>query len=291
VNVGQNGAKAGDCAGGLTAATKGASGRLYMSCIRGAGTGFWVSTDAGGAWTSYKVDPGGDRQDFYPPTVDPYDPDHLLMAGHEMNVPVQSTDGGKTWTRVPIDSAMDAPGGSAAFAFIDTGKAATTRTTWLYLPQATGGLIGTWRTTDAGATWKWVDKNEKAHSYWQTFQPDTNGVVYMAGEYSSLGLGVKRSTDYGQTWAPAGINENESIVFGTAKHIYAMDAYTSMNSQVGDAPGTGTWRAMSTPWSGVSPSGPIAGTVQAVVTSDGTHDILLTANWNAGIWRYIEPLN
>lgn len=291
VNVGANGTTVSSCQGGISAAPNGASWNVYEACIGGGAYGFWVSTNGGVDWTKTNVAPGGNRQDFYPPTIDPYDANHLLMAGHEMNMPVQSVDGGKTWTALPMDPAMNAPGGSAAFVFVDTGTASTTRNTWLYSPQGTGGLIGTWRTTNGGTTWKQVDKNEKEHSYYQIFQPDTNGVVYMAGIYSSLGFGVLRSTDYGQTWAHVGKAGNENIVFGTAKHIYAMDAYSSMNGEVGDAPGTGTWRAMATPWSGTSPSGPIAGTVQAAVTNDGTYNIIVTANWNGGLWRYIEPLN
>ncbi len=291
VNVGSNGATVTSCQGGISAAPNGASWNVYEACIGGGAYGFWVSTNGGVDWTKRTVAPGGDRQDFYPPTIDPYDANHLLMAGHEMNMPVQSVDGGTTWTALSMDPAMNAPGGSAAFVFVDTGMAATTRNTWLYSPQGTGGMIGTWRTTNGGATWKQVDKNEKEHSYYQIFQPDTNGVVYMAGVYSSLGFGVLRSADYGQTWAHVGKTMNENIVFGTAKHIYAMDAYTSMNGEVGDAPGSGTWRSMATPWSGTSPSGPIAGTVQAAVTNDGTYNIIVTANWNGGLWRYIEPLN
>jgi hypothetical protein len=291
INVGENGSTMADCQGGLAAAPNAASWNLYESCIGGGGYGFWASTNSGVDWTSYKVVPGGDRQDFYPPSIDPYDPNHLLMAGHEMNLPVQSEDGGKTWTSIAIDSAMNAPGGSAAFVFIDTGNATTTRNNWLYSPQATGGMIGTWRTTDGGASWKQVDKNEKEHSYYQIFQPDTNGVVFMAGVYSALGNGVLRSTDYGQTWAHVGLDGNRNIVFGTSKRVYALDAYSAMLGEVADLPGTGTWQAMSTPWSGISPSGPIAGTGQAAVTSDGTYAIIVTANWNGGLWRYVEPLN
>jgi len=33
------------------------------------------------------------------------------------------------------------------------------------------------------------------------------------------------------------------------------------------------------------------GPAQAAVTSDGIHRIVVTANWNAGIWRYVEPAN
>ncbi len=41
---------------------------------------------------------------------------------------------------------------------------------------------------------------------------------------------------------------------------------------------------------GISPSGSVGGTVQAAVTYDGTYYILLTANLNAGVWRYVEPV-
>ena len=143
VNVGANGTTVSSCQGGISAAPNGASWNVYEACIGGAAYGFWVSTNGGVDWTKTNVAPGGNRQDFYPPTIDPYDPNHLLMAGHEMNLPVQSVDGGKTWTNLPMDPAMNAPGGSAAFVFIDTGAAATTRNTWLYSPQGTGGMIGT----------------------------------------------------------------------------------------------------------------------------------------------------
>jgi hypothetical protein len=38
-----------------------------------------------------------------------------------------------------------------------------------------------------------------------------------------------------------------------------------------------------------TPAGMTVGAAQAAVTNDGTHDIIVTANWGAGIWRYIEP--
>jgi hypothetical protein len=48
-------------------------------------------------------------------------------------------------------------------------------------------------------------------------------------------------------------------------------------------PGTGTWSMPGTP------SEMTIGAAQAVVTSDGKHTIIVTANWGAGLWRYIEP--
>jgi hypothetical protein len=31
------------------------------------------------------------------------------------------------------------------------------------------------------------------------------------------------------------------------------------------------------------------GVGQIAVTNDGTHSILVAANYNAGLWRYVEP--
>ena len=137
-----------------------------------------------------------------------------------------------------------------------------------------------------------MDTNEKEHSYFPIYQPDSSGVVYMAGVYSKLGAGVLRSTDYGVTWAHVGQNQNENIVVGTPTHVYAMDAYSN-NIEMAAPPGTEPWTPMTTPaamWSGVSPSGVLPGVVTAAVTNDGTYNILVTANWNSGLWRYVEPL-
>jgi hypothetical protein len=291
INSGAAAMTTADCAGGIAVPPNSASSTIYMSCIRGSGTGFWRSSNGGVDFTRYMVAPGGARQDFYPPVIDPYDENHLLMAGHESSQYVQSSDGGQSWSLINIDPRMVVDGGTSAFVFIDTGDPATTRDTWLYLAQATGGTVGTWRTSDGGATWKQVDKNEKEHSYYQIYQPDTKGVVFMAGVYSDLGWGVLRSSDYGQTWAHVGLTQNENIVFGTARHIYALDAYAEI-AEIADAPGTGTWQtAMPPPVTAPAITGQEeTGTVQAVVTSDGTYNIILTANWNNGVWRYIEPL-
>jgi hypothetical protein len=290
INVGDNAAVVSDCAGGVATPPNSATPKLYLSCIRGKATGFWASSNDGVDWTRYDVGPGGQRQDYYPPSIDPFDGDHLLMVGHEMDSLVQSTDGGRTWAAITVDPGMASNGGTSGLVFINTGDPATTRSTWLFLAQGSGGQVGTWRTTNGGAKWTRVDTNEKEHSYYQIYQPDTNGVVYMAGIYSSLGFGVLRSADYGQTWLHVGNKQNENIVFGTSKHIYALDGCCSGmgNLEVGDQPGTGAWTAPATPAGFVAPG---LGVAQAAVTSDGKYNIIVTANWTAGLWRYIEPLD
>ncbi len=124
----------------------------------------------------------------------------------------------------------------------------------------------------------------------QIYQPDNNGVVYMAGIYSALGWGVLRSTDYGQTWTHVGLTSAETVVIGTSKNIYAMYGWpvgpnTTLGSdfEVAAQPGTGTWTAPSIP------SGIAQGASHFVVVNDGTHNILVGAMRNSGVWRYIEP--
>ncbi len=293
INTGANGATVSDCAGGITVApgTGGGVPTLYESCIRGSGFGFWKSVDGGVNWTNYFVAPSGSsRQDYYPPVVDPYDSNHLLMAGHEQDYLVESVDGGQTWANVSIASGMLENGGTGAIFFINTGNASTTRGTWLWMAQQSGGIYGTWRTANNGGTWTKVDNNEHPHGASQIYQPDNNGVVYMAGAYSTLGWGVLRSSDYGQTWTHVGGTGNETVVFGTSKNVYSMFGFpvgpggsSNPSLEVAAQPGTGTWTAPGTP------AGLTQGSGQMVVVNDGTHNIIVGGMWNSGVWRYIEP--
>jgi hypothetical protein len=230
------------------------------------------------------------RQDYYPPVVDPYDANHLLLAGHEFDSIVESTDGGQNWTNVSLAGGMLQNGGTGFIFFINTGTASSTRGTWLWIAQGSGGAIGTWRTANSGAAWVQVDKNEHVLGASQIYQPDTSGVIFMAGEASALGSGVLRSTDFGQTWTHVGIAEQEVVVIGTSKNVYGMTggpngpgSVTVTDFQVSSQPGTGTWVAPGTP------SSLSDGAAQIGVVNDGTHNILVGAMWNAGVWRYIEP--
>jgi len=170
INTGRYGAGAGG-AGGLAIA-RGPDGQppiLYSAGIRGTGLGFWKSTDGGVSWTNYRVAPGGGRQDFYPPVVNPYDPDHLLMTGHQMSLIVQSVDGGQSWSAVSMADGMKQGGATALIFFIDTGLADTTTDTWIWTTEGGGGKIGTWRTSDRGRTWTLVDSNEHPHGQMQIY--------------------------------------------------------------------------------------------------------------------------
>jgi fibronectin type 3 domain-containing protein len=293
LNPGAGNATSRDCSGGITISPVNATTApiLYQACIRGTGTGFWKSVNGGVTWTNYNVAPGGARQDYYPPVVDPYDPNHLLMSGHEFDSLVQSTDGGQTWTAVNLDNGMLTGGKSGFIAFINTGNATTTRNTWLWIGQESGGVQGTRRTTNGGTTWVKVDKNEQPIGLSQVYQPGTNGVLFMAGQFSDLGRGILRSMDYGQTWSHVGLDRVQAVVIGTAKNTYGMYSFpfgaaTNYDPlfQVASQPGTGTW---------VSPASATAtltqGAAQLATVNDGTHNVLIGAMWNRGVWRYVEP--
>lgn len=290
INTGDGGAGASG-AGGLAIA-RGPDGQppiLYSAGIRGSGTGFWKSTDGGANWTNYRVEPGRDRQGFYPPVVNPYDSNHLLMTGHQRSLIVQSFDGGRNWSEVPIADGMKHAGGTAFIFFIDTGLAETTRATWIWIAEASPGRrIGTWRTSDRGRTWKHVDYNEHPHGQMQIYQPDGGGLVFMPGLNSDLGAGVLRSTDYCETWTHVGIAMDQAAVFGTPKRVYAMYAWACGGClldpalQTAPQPAVSGWTRMPTP-----PKMAI-GPAQAATTFDGTNYIILTANWRGGLWRFVE---
>lgn len=174
--------------------------------------------------------------------------------------------------------------------FLNTGTALTTRGTWLWMGEQSGGTIGTWRTSDNGGTWTQVDKNEHSLGAAQIYQPDNNGVVYIAGAYSVLGWGVLRSNDYGQTWTHVGMTNNQAVVFGTTNNVYSMFGYPAgiggsddPSFEVAAQPGTGIWVAPGTP------AALTQGPAQVSVVNDGSHNIFLGAMWNSGVWRYIEP--
>jgi hypothetical protein len=285
INTGANGAAQTDCAGALATASNGAGPPiLYNCCIRGAGVGPWKSINGGVDWAPISVTPAGSFNQFYHPAIDPYDPNHLLMNAHGMNLLLQSLDGAQSWSAVSTDPAMQ--DNIPVVVFIDTGVAATTRNSWLWIASAHGGSVGTWRTENGGTQWTHVDSNEHSDGTTELYQPDTSGILYVPGQYA----GVMRSADYGRTFTRVGQMTPETIVFGTAKHIYAgygwaIGANMSFNPnlEITDSAGTGEWTAVA------APTGMSQGPAHAVVVNDGAHSVFITANYNGGIWRYVEP--
>jgi hypothetical protein len=273
---------------------------IYFSTMGCDNYAFWRSTDGGATWSGSDVSSNAlptSNNTFYAPSVDPYDTSHLIMAGHLVDLIVESTDGGKTWKTAPIDSGMK--GGTVfALSFIDTGNPTTSRSTWLSISTAWGP--GTWRTEDAGTTWTKVSENTHNPGATQIYQPKADpSVVYMAGIATSTSPGgVFRSTDDGKTWKSVGKSNGAKIVFGTDKAVYSLNGAVAQTGsqcttphscwwpylfQSAPQPGTGTWTSLDTP--DAMTQGPTWG----AATSDGTHGVIVTANYGAGLWRYVEP--
>lgn len=248
--------------------------------------GFWRSTDGGVSWTRFSLPEDGKArpQDGYNVDVDPYDGKHLIVGFHEQSGLAESFDGGASWRSVTLASGMSSGSSWYPF-FIDTGDAATTAKTWLMIPQTTD-KTGTWRTMDSGAHWTKVEGNEHQHGQSQIYQRD--GVVYMAGVYGTMGWGVYRSSDLGATWTHVGNSGSQSVVYGTEKFVYAqasgaVGSGTVDQSQSERAPQPGTnWSQWTEPKMSNGPK-------RAAVTFDGAHYIIVGGNWNAGLWRYVEP--
>lgn len=260
---------------------------LYTFNGAGSENGFWRSTNGGTDWERFELpsDSGGQYpQDAYSVDVDPYDGKHVIVGFHEATGFVESFDGGETWDVIQIDSGMSAGVSWYGF-FIDTGNPATTADTWLLIPQDNGGGVGTWRTTDGGTSWTKVESLEHPHGNAQIFQRDD--IVYIAGSSGTDGNGVYRSEDLGATFGHVGTNSSQGVVYGTGKNVYAQYAWAcggcdvdQSQSQRAAHPGT-DWETWDLPM--------MNGPKRAGVSYDGANYIVVTGNWNAGIWRYVEP--
>jgi hypothetical protein len=142
------------------------------------------------------------------------------------------------------------------------------------------------RTADGGKTWKQVETLEHAHGCSQIFQAG-GGVIYAPGNDGTQGNGVYRSTDLGLTWTKV-VDGPANNVIGTDSTLYAAYAWADSGGVTPDLrtaprnPGT-QWMSVATP------AGMTNGPKGSAVTFDGKHHVIVGGNWNAGIWRFIEP--
>jgi len=249
---------------------------LYTTDGYGSKNGVFKSIDGGVSWTIYQA--GLSPYSF---SMDPYDNQHLITGLHEAEGIAETTNGGVTWRNIAASI-----GKSISPHFIVTGAAATTRKTWLAVPQSDTGPASM-MTTDGGATFHVVGNFTHPHGGNQLFNAGA-GTAYVGAS----GGGVWRTIDAGASWnAIAGSSDNgyANGVIGTPGWLYAWDDGATA-SGIGSPhlhkaprnPGT-VWTAVTTP------AGMNNGGKTMAVTFDGTHYILVSGSWNAGIWRYVEP--
>jgi hypothetical protein len=233
--------------------------------------GVWKSTDAGVTWTNYRLSAG--INDPYNFDIDPSNKMHTICSSHGTNHVFESNDAGVTWT----DKGSAGTGTSSGYVFFITSSI------WLYESQLESQTAGTLRTTNAGSSWTQVNNAEHNHGNAQIWINPSNADVYLAGKN-----GIWRSTTQGATWTQVSTTAS-SAVYATPSTIYAQQGAAS-NQPVSD--GNPQKAAIGTPGSWASwavPAGLNNGTKRAAVAFDGTHWVIISGNWLAGIWRYVEP--
>jgi hypothetical protein len=250
--------------------------------------GVWKSTDGGVSWTSFTVDnttaatASGNSyfgNDVYALDIDPGDSLHLIAGFHGYPGISESTDGGEHWTTIAVP---DAIGASLYPFFVRTGDVTTTRSTWLTQAQWDSNTNGIWRTDNAGTTWTQVAPTyEHKHGSTQFYQPG-GGIVYVPSVNPN---GVFRSADSGQTWNQVS-TALSNAVFATPAWIFSEDSFASG----GTYPANPNYAPLSgSPWTALTvPSGMTNGAKRAAITHDGATYIIVSGNWLAGIWRYVE---
>jgi photosystem II stability/assembly factor-like uncharacterized protein len=243
--------------------------------------GILKSADFGKTWVQYRMpsDIIDGRGYPYSVDIDPYDPEHILIAFHESPDIAESTTGGKSWRLIKTP-----PGSSFYPFFIRTGRKETTRTTWLAVPQIVGEGTAA-RTEDGGATWTSLGKFQHQHGSAQIADLG-NGTLYMASRSPD---GIHKSTDHGKTWRTISTSSTGVVAAGRT-HLYTslglgwgnksnpLDPLLFSATLDHDA----TWAAIPAPQMA-------DGAKRLAVTRDASHDIVVGGNWHAGIWRYKQP--
>lgn len=251
---------------------------LYPHCSQ---NGAWRSTDGGVTWTRY--DTGEDNDDMSGFTIHPTEPHRVVAVGHSSGKLFESNDGGLTWKDQGFPGAP-----RATVTWIDDDHL-------LAVFEQTNVHKGTRSGSTWPWTWAWQDlsfKIERAHGGNRPFVDHQHlvsgkAVIYVGGLY-----GFAKSVDAGDTFSSVATpNPHSGVIFATPSTLYSSANYA--NNGGGFAPnlmhaprapsGPQTWLA------DAAPSAMTNGAVDGAVAFDGKNWIILTVNFNAGVWRYVEP--
>jgi hypothetical protein len=257
-----------------------ASVNLYP--INGATNGFWKTTNGGASWSHSTVGaPNSDDLAFL--SISPFDKNRVIASAHSGAEDgathfYESRDAGKSWK----DMGGAGLTGHAVFYWVDDD-------TLLAISDGdNGAAAGTWRGVRSRPTWPWtwswshVGTEQHWHGSNQGYTDPTTGTIFIGG-----GFGVQKSTDKGLTWTIVEKNCSGAIV-ATPTTLYSTASYAS-NVGYGPCLMHASRAAGGNVWA--QDTGPAAmnnGWFGAAVGFDGTHYVIVSGNWNAGIWRYVE---
>ena len=176
--------------------------------------GVWKTTDYGRTWSSVFDDqPTGSIGDI---VVSPSNPNIIYAGSGEGlqrpdlsvgNGMYKSTDAGKTWTHLGLDSVQQI-GGLA----IDPNNENRVFVAALGHPYGPNAERGVYRTTDGGKSWERIlYKDENTGAVQVTIDPKNADIIYADmwaarqapwenGEWNGSGSGLYKSIDGGNTW-------------------------------------------------------------------------------------------
>jgi hypothetical protein len=223
--------------------------------------------------TNISADVGTDMQLVL--TCDTTGPNHLIAAtrGNYAGF-FESTDGGGKWILRPnanftIGAHFDRP------FVIDS-------STWCVV-QSSGQV---WRTTDRGATWALANGTMATMSARNMLY--LGSTIYAGSQIS----GLYKTTDKGATWTnirPSGVN-GWIVASATKLYINSCPNNGGTGQQTmyqASISNDAVWTAV--PGATNYCSTTLGSPYDAVCTFDGTHYIIIAADQDAGLWRYVEP--
>jgi hypothetical protein len=244
----------------------------------GIANGAWKSLDGGQTWTRYTV--GSTYDDLQNFSINPNDKSRVIASPHSPPFNMwESRDGGQTYANM-------GPAGNTSFGhyfWIDDN-------TMLAIGDGDNGSgPGTWRGVRSGTAWPWtwtwtrVSTQQHWHGSSQIYIDPASGAIFTGGGY-----GIQKSVDGGRTWTVVSTRYSGGIV-GTATTLYSTSNYANT---MGFGPDLmrSSRTAGGTSWTAdTPPSAMNNGWIAAAAVNDGTRWVIVSGNWNAGLWRYVEP--
>lgn len=227
------------------------------------------STNGGQSWSWV----GNVAASPYGFSVDPFDSTHVIGTDKNAEKVIETSDGGSTWADRGTVTGL----GTSAYPLL------VNATTAVLISQDEGGI---WRGTKSGSTWSWTSIDPDINHYHGVSHPFydvANGLIYMPHKE-----GVVVSDDGGQSWDSVSANPADCI-WATATKLYCgmsaptQDTYTpNLRSATRSAtPSFG---------SATNPSGMDNGPRTAAITTNyAGQTVVVTSNWLAGLWRWVEP--